>query len=563
MQILSYAGGGYEGELVKVEVDLRRGIPGMDIVGLPDNAVRESRERVRAAIRNSGFRMPRERILINLAPAGVKKIGTAFDMSIATALLFGAGQLPAGLDAKLLVVGELGLSGQVRGVPGVLGAIISAQAEGAAFFIVPEENMTEARVVGGRKVLAVSRLEQVPEIFALLLHGRYSGLDPADFSEEKVNPARRRNDRENGFDHAFGSRSERMNVDVELDFADIKGQEKLKRACEIAAAGRHHLLLFGPPGAGKTMAAFRFPGLLPPLGERESIEVSRIHSIGGKLPEGFGLIRKPPFRVPHHTASREGMIGGGAGVLPGEISYAHNGILFLDETMQFSTSLLQSLREPIEHGIVRIARSGHHYWYPARFQLILAMNPCPCGKMGQPGAVCMCSPLELHRYWKKLGAAFLDRIDIRVPVEPLQLLKQGKGRLRREIAVDISEDKPDSGALTVYREAGGGSEAMRKRVTAAIDIQHGRFEGRHSMRNAEMGPGEVEKFCHTGPETARTLNDGISMLGLSYRAGDSVLKIARTIADLGGRETISEEDILEALSLRRFGDGDYFWKKAG
>jgi magnesium chelatase family protein len=586
MQILSYVGGGYEGDLVRVEVDLRRGIPGIDIVGLPDNAVRESRERVRAAIRNSGFRMPRERILINLAPAGVKKIGTAFDLSIAAAILSGAGQLPEGLGAKLLVVGELGLSGEVRGVPGVLGAIISAREIDTGFFIVPDENITEARLVGNGEVLGLSHLRQLPKIFALLLHGKYAGINPVEITSRNAG----RGDQDGTGAAAWTGKVDRagkshgavslrgagfwsagqdpadFSTAEGLDFSDMRGQEKLKRACEIAAAGRHHILFFGPPGAGKTMAALRIPGLLPALEEGEATEVSRIYSIGGKLLKSSSLIKRPPFRVPHHSASREGIIGGGAGVLPGEISYAHKGILFLDEAAQFSTSLLQSLREPIEHGMVRIARSGHHYWYPARFQLILAMNPCPCGKLGQPGAVCMCSPLELHRYWKKLGAAFLDRIDIRFPVEPLGSTEnktENERRPRKQTEGPVSFFEADDTAMLAYRGKGGSSNEMRKRVAVAIEAQRSRFDRTTYRRNAEMEPGEVEKFCSLDLESTRTLKKGISALGLSFRAEHSVLKIARTIADLEGRENISRQHLLEALSLRRYGEGDYFWKKAG
>ncbi len=537
MHIYSYVGGGYEGDIVKVEVDLRRGIPGMDIVGLPDSAVKESRERVRAAIRNSGFRMPRERILINLAPAGVKKMGTGLDLPIATAILAAADQLSAEGPDSLLILGELGLSGQVRGVPGVLAALLSAGFAEKGVFMVPGDNLAEAKVLGETDVLGVEHLKQLPHIFTLLLHGKRELLEEKRSSPEvpSVSPW-------------SSCLREAGTIDFEthkyrnLDFADMRGQKNLKRACEIAAAGRHHMLLFGPPGVGKTMAAFRIPGLLPPLSRDESIEVTRIYSIGGKLPKGVGLIEHPPFRAPHHTASREGMIGGGGLFQPGEISYAHHGVLVLDEAMQFSTGLLQSLREPIERGTVQIARSGYHYWYPARFQLVLALNPCPCGKLGQQGSVCMCSPMDLHRYWKKLGAAFLDRIDIRVPVEPL--LPGG----------NIGDSGEASGE-------GETTDGMRVRVASAIEKQHERFFDRGMMRNAEMGPAELRSFCRLDGKGTKILDEGVVRLGLSFRASHSVLKIARTVADLEGNEFILGEHLREALYLRRFADGDYFWKE--
>jgi len=519
MIIFSYISGGFEGDMVKVEVDLRRGIPGMDIVGLPDSAVRESRERVRAALRNSGFHVPRERILINLAPAGVKKVGAAFDLPIAAALLLADGQLYEIPSKSLLLMGELELSGAIRPVHGVLAAVVSAMKGDVDFCIVPDENREEAQTVGGNRIISVNHLSELKQIFSLLLHGKQEVL----LDERTRKPK--------GKSRVFSTLS---------DFADMSGQEHLKRACEIATAGRHHLLIFGPPGVGKSMAALRCAGILPDLRKEESVELTRIYSIGGQLPGDCGLIRRPPLRSPHHTASREGVIGGGPRVLPGEISYAHWGILFLDEVMEYSTSLLQSLREPLEKGTVEIARSGRHFWYPARFQLIMAANPCPCGKLGQPEAACMCSPLEIHRYWKKLGAALLDRIDLRIPVEI-----QGPS-----LTGGIGPGE------TCYTSA-----AMAERVKAAIEIQMDRF-GLISKRNAEMNTSDLRQYCGLNKRCAGELRREVKNLSLSTRAEYSVLRISRTVADLEGSTNISLDHLLEAFQYRRFADGDYFWNAA-
>jgi len=301
----------------------------------------------------------------------------------------------------------------------------------------------------------------------------------------------------------------------------------------VAAAGRHHILLFGPPGGGKTMAALRVRDLLPDLNREASIAVTRIYSIGGMLPEGAGLLHRPPLRAPHHTASREGLIGGGANIQPGEISYAHHGLLFLDEALEFNTCLLQSLREPIERGIVQIARSGSHYWFPARFQLLMATNPCPCGKLGQKDAVCMCSPLELHRYWKKIGAALCDRIDMRIPVE-----------------------LPRASVLTSAR--GLTSEEMSRTVARTIQIQKERYE----FRNADYGTSQLSSYCRLDGTSGRILEKAVTSLGLSTRAAHSILKISRTIADLEESETIKSDHIMESVQYRRYGERDYYWKAA-
>ncbi len=339
--------------------------------------------------------------------------------------------------------------------------------------------------------------------------------------------------------HGFGGDIVHVEVDLRRgipDFKDIRGHKFLKRALEVAAAGRHHVFMFGPPGSGKTMAALRLPSILPDLSNEESIEVTRIHSLGGKLDSTVGLITRPPVRMPHHTASREGIIGGGKEQLPGEISLAHRGILFLDEAPEFSKSLLQSLREPLERGRIDITRSDIHYWYPSRFQLVMAANPCPCGSLGKENSSCFCSLLEIQKYWKKVGGALMDRIDVRIPVRSV---------------------KPDE--LMYGRQES--SMRIRIRVEKAVKIQQYRYRENKFNRNAEIPASSLLKYCRMSGKGQTAFTEVSGKLGLSSRACHSVLRLARTISDLEGKEIIGKEHIYEAVQHRRYGDGDYFWKR--
>jgi magnesium chelatase family protein len=512
--VTSHAPLGIEGKLISVEVDIRNGIPGIDIVGLPDGAVKESKERVRVAIRNSGFEFPAKRILVNLAPAGIRKEGASYDLPIAIAVLSASSQIPREEVKKTMVLGELNLSGNVRPVHGVLSAVSAGLKRGIGTFLVPRENLSEARVLQSGIIIGITSLQEA----AAVLTG--SETIP---------------DAEKGEVAAAGRDEELYNAADYGDFSDIKGHWILKRALEVAAAGRHHLFLFGPPGSGKTLGVRRLPTILPRLSREESLTVTGIHSLAGKLPAHSGLISRPPFRVPHHSASTEGIIGGGKIPKPGEVSLAHEGILFLDEAPEFRKNLLQALREPIEEERITIARAGCSYWFPASFQLVLAANPCPCGNLGRKEKVCLCTTQEVYRYWKKLGGALLDRIDIRVPLSPVS-----------------SEE--------IVGEKGTASEEVKKRVEGAIVLQRERYMAYGFSRNSRIPPGLLDRFCQLDKTCTGLLVETMKKIEISSRAVHSILKIARTIADLDNSQRIREEHLLEAIQHRRYGDTDFFWK---
>jgi magnesium chelatase family protein len=511
--VSSHAPLGIEGELVSVEVDIRRGLPGIDIVGLPDGAVRESRERVRVAIRNSGFAFPTDHILVSLAPAGIRKEGASFDLPIALGVLLASGQIGSDGAGATMVLGELNLGGGVRSVNGVLSAVGSGLAGGIGRFLVPRENLREALALGQGEIHGIESLREA----ALAL----STPGPGEPRE--------------GTDAAEGAADEQPAEQGRESIADIRGHRELKRVLEVAAAGRHHLLLFGPPGSGKTMAARRLPSLLPPLERDEALAVTRIHSIAGVLPAGAGLVARPPFRMPHHSASSEGIVGGGRFARPGEASLAHHGVLFLDEAPEFGMSLLQGLREPVEDGWVSIARAGSTVRFPACFQLVLSFNPCPCGNLGRDSHACICTTAEIQRYWRRVGGALLDRIDIRFPLTPVAASR-----------------------MCVPSRAQEGAE-MAERVAAAAAIQRTRHAGMGFSWNARIPPGLIDSLCPLSPGCRRALTAAAQKLSISSRAYHSVLRIARTIADLEGAADISEAHLAEAIQHRRYGDNDFFW----
>ncbi|GHV62496.1 Fis family transcriptional regulator [Spirochaetia bacterium] len=549
MFINSYAPFGAEGIIIRVEADIRRGIPGVDITGLAEGAVREARERVRAAFRNSGYTFPPDRILINLAPAGLRKEGAALDLPIALAVMAAAGLAPS--TDNLMVMGELELSGSVRPVRGVLAAVDAGLKADIRDFIVPAENAREAAILAGCRVAAAATLQEA--LHALIVRAETGSLPVSDFSAgEGAVPA----------------------VPAWGEFSQVRGQGRYKRALEIAAAGGHNLLVFGPPGAGKTMLARNLPSIMAPLTPAESVEVTRLYSLAGQIDAGQGsaagvfpsdppgnpcLITHPPFRSPHHSASAEGILGGGKSVRPGEISLAHYGVLFLDEAPEFRSNVLQALREPLEDQVITISRAEGPVRLPAEFQLLLAANSCPCGRLGlrEPGAAsdgggmggalgCFCSPEEVSRYWRKFGSALLDRIELRVAVVPPDVAQMEKGG-------------EESGA------------EIAKRVQRAVEIQRERLRGltpggeaaaintsgASYRRNARIPAGMVEPCCPLTDRGSRAFREALAKLGLSGRAYHGILRVARTIADLEGRSSIDADHILEAVQYRRQGDDPY------
>ena len=506
--ILTAALQGLDALEVVAEVDMTNSLPGISIVGLPDAAVNESKERIRSAIKNSGYNFPVKKVVINLAPADLKKEGSGFDLPMAVGILGCSGIVDVEKIKGFAFCGELSLDGRLRAVNGILPIVSSLKNRGVEAIVLPEDNVKEAALVSGIDIYPAEKLSDVVSMFCF----------------EEAKPLSR---------YEFDSDSYLSSLQkgqIEFDFKDIKGQKKAKRALLIAAAGGHNILMSGAPGAGKTLLSKCFSGILPPLSIDEAIELTKIYSISGLIDRDNPLVSQRPFRSPHHSASSAGIIGGGSSPKPGEITLAHHGVLFLDEVVEFPRSVLEVLRQPLEDGVVTISRAMNSVKYPADFILLAAMNPCPCGYYGDTKKQCTCSASQVQRYVNRLSGPLLDRIDLQIDVP----------RLSEEELLDYSSSQDES------------SESMRLKVISARDRQKQRFKSSGIRTNSQMNIRLIKKYCKLDERCEGMMRSAIAHYNLSGRAFDRILKLSRTIADLAGAEDISFEHLAEALQYRTF-----------
>ncbi len=498
-KVKSYALDGLTGYAVDVEVDINNGLPGYELVGLASTATKESKERVRSAVKNSGYFYPTKRLTVNLAPADTKKEGPSFDLPIAVGILAASAQIEGKRYKDFVFVGELSLDGKLRHVNGIMPILISAMQNGERKFVIAKDNEREASFIDGIEVYA---LETLREVVDFLQGAEAKPVETSSYQSTCQN-------------HGYG-----------IDFADVKGQTVAKRALEIAVAGGHNVLMIGPPGAGKTMLAKCVPTIMPEMTFDEAVDVTKVHSVAGILDSGVGIVTTRPFRTPHHTTTVPALIGGGAKSKPGEVSLANHGVLFLDEMPEYSRHALETLRQPLEDRKVTVSRVAQSVEYPANFMLIASMNPCPCGNFGSKTQICRCTPVQIHNYVSKLSGPLMDRIDLQIEVD------------------NISYDE--------FRSRGEAetSAVIKARINKVRDIQRKRFEADGILTNAEMSTAQINKYCKIDKDCERLLAKAFERLNLSARGTTRILKVARTIADMDGEENIQAKHIAEAIQYR-------------